>query len=346
MLEKYWNPIIHSEVLLPEPDATGYSMEIRPILAYKLGEGHTRISLLAGCHADEPAGTMLLKRLVTYLSRQEAHHPLLNQLTWFIVPDANPDGAAFNLRWTTGVTTSYDLVKYLTFVVRDLPGYDLEFGFPKSIHGKGLRPENDFLFHFWQSNRQPFDLHVSLHSMSIGFGAYFLLDGQQVDRNASIMNTCAAAVSRLGYPMHDIDRKGEKGFYRIQPGFAAFPTAATMKQYFLERGDHVMADRFYPTSMECMQYFGGNCLSLVSEIPLFLLPRTPPLKDLPSLEETYAYWRNYLTQCQVKLLYGKQSKQAIVKELIQMEIRSIPVFDQMSMQLGLINAGLTALFNP
>ena len=41
----------------------GRSREGNPIYGYRLGEGEIGVSLIAGCHADEPVGPEMLRRL-------------------------------------------------------------------------------------------------------------------------------------------------------------------------------------------------------------------------------------------------------------------------------------------
>ena len=57
----------------------GHSRETRSIKAFRFGRGDTRISLLAGCHADEPVGPRLLRHLAAYLSSLPSSDPMLEQ---------------------------------------------------------------------------------------------------------------------------------------------------------------------------------------------------------------------------------------------------------------------------
>ncbi len=219
MLETYINTILATPIQLPPPPAGGQSREGRPLPAYRLGHGPQRISLIAGCHADEPTGPRLLRHLLSYLSRQEAGHPLLSGYSWWIIPHANPDGEAINRRWYSEKDQYYNLARYLRHAERAFPGQDIEFGFP--IEGKAgpLREENAFIYDFWRSADAPFHLHASLHSMAIAFGAWFLIDPNWVERSAGIQEQCRRKTLEMGYPLHDVDRQGEKGFHRIAEGF-------------------------------------------------------------------------------------------------------------------------------
>jgi len=62
--------VLPIEAILSSPSPTpppgrpiGHSREGREIAAYRLGRGPLRLSLIAGCHADEPVGPAMLRRL-------------------------------------------------------------------------------------------------------------------------------------------------------------------------------------------------------------------------------------------------------------------------------------------
>ncbi len=86
----------------------GRSREGRDIRAFRFGTGTTRVSLIGGCHADEPVGPRLLRHLCAYLSTLPASDPLIEQYDWWIVPHVNPDGEAVNRAWYDGDDVTYD----------------------------------------------------------------------------------------------------------------------------------------------------------------------------------------------------------------------------------------------
>ena len=79
-------------------------------------------------------------------------------------------------------------------------------------------------------------------------------------------------VRELGYRLHDVDRGGEKGFHRIDEGFTTRPDSRAMAAHFEALGDPATAALFRPSSMEYVRSLGGDPLTLVSEMPLFLVP--------------------------------------------------------------------------
>jgi predicted deacylase len=97
----------------PEPaeagELIGASRDGREVRAFRYGAGPRRISLLAGCHADEPVGPRLLRRVSGYLAKLPPDDALLTDYQWWIVPHINPDGAARNSRWQTESAPAYDL---------------------------------------------------------------------------------------------------------------------------------------------------------------------------------------------------------------------------------------------
>lgn len=80
-------------------DTIGLSRENRPVKAAVIGRGNMNISLIAGCHADEPVGPRLLRKLQTWLKGLDDHHKLIRDYKWWIVPHANPDGEQVNKKW-------------------------------------------------------------------------------------------------------------------------------------------------------------------------------------------------------------------------------------------------------
>ena len=125
MVESYIEDIVTTSLILPPPHFEGSSREGRPLPGYHYGSGGFKISLIAGCHADEPTGPRLLRHLVSYLSQQESSHPLLQGYSWWIVPHANPDGEVANRGWYAESDNHYSLPRYLQYAVRELPGDDM-----------------------------------------------------------------------------------------------------------------------------------------------------------------------------------------------------------------------------
>ena len=215
----------------------GTSREGRPIRGFRLGTGEIRLSLLGGCHADEPVGPRLLRHVAAYLSTLSSDDPLLERFEWWIVPHINPDGEVRNHVWYGDEDRAYDLGRYLTSVIRELPGDDIEFGFPRDPNDDGARPENRAVYDWWRSADGPFALHISFHGMGFAAGPWFLLEQAWSDRLAPLMDACSNSVSELGYRLHDVERHGEKGFVRLGKGFCTRPDSRAMRQHFLDQGD-------------------------------------------------------------------------------------------------------------
>jgi len=110
-----------------EGQVIGHSRQGRSIRAFDLGSGPIRISLIGGCHADEPVGPAMLEKLATHLGTLAPTHPLLVEMRWQIVPHVNLDGAAVNALWSDLTLPStdhlgagdeaYDLVAYAFLVI-------------------------------------------------------------------------------------------------------------------------------------------------------------------------------------------------------------------------------------
>jgi len=97
-------PIIYSlkSNLVFEIQPVGQSVEGREINLIKIGHGETKILLWSQMHGDESTATMSLFDLCNFFSRHDDLDPLrvvlLDQVSIFIVPMLNPDGAELNRR--------------------------------------------------------------------------------------------------------------------------------------------------------------------------------------------------------------------------------------------------------
>jgi len=268
-----------------DPLVLGESREGRAIHGWLLGQGPLRISLIAGCHGDEPVSPRFLFGLVRRLEADPSD-PLLRLATLRIVPDANPDAHARNETWWQEGEGVGNLPSYLLRRVRELPGDDLEFGFPGAPWGdKGLRPEAVAVSRFL-SGGGPLDLHGSLHGLGFGGGPWFLVESAWRDRLEPYRARCLDAVAREGLSVHDVDRHGEKGFVRISEGFCTRPDSVSMRNHFLSANDTATAALFRPSSMEFARSLGGDPFTLVSEIPLFLTP----VPEDPAWKSRIAGW--------------------------------------------------------
>ena len=235
----------------PEPQKIGRSRDGRPIFAYRIGDGPVRVSLVGGCHADEPVGPRFLRRMVGFLAGEEGS-ALRDAATWLIIPHINPDGAALNAAWQTPGADRYDFADYLRHRVRELPGDDIEFGFPHGEDDLASRPENRAAWDFWRAHA-PFDLHVSMHGMSVAAGPYFLVERSWWPRFGEAAGALTREVEAAGYALHDVERHGEKGFHRLARGFCSRPDSGAMRRHFLDLGDPGTAARFRPSSMEAVR---------------------------------------------------------------------------------------------
>ena len=344
------SPVARLEELLATPadapaeraEVLGRSREDRPVLGWRLGDGPDRVSLIAGCHADEPVGPHLLRRLVAWLDGLETDDPLLEELSWWIVPHANPDGEARNLAWYHEEPRAlrYDAAGFAAEAVREAPGDDVEFGFPRGPEDADVRPENRAIAAWWGAAGGPFRFHVSLHGMAVGAGPWFLLEEAWVDRTDGLRERCRRATRSRGYRLHDDPRRGEKGFRRLEEGFSTRPDSRAMRDHFLERGDEGTAARFRPSSMESIRALGGDALTAVSEMPLFLAP--PWSLDGTEGRPAYAPWKERLGRWRAAIDAGERTPAEVARRARGLGLRPMPVRDQMALQWTLITAGLAA----
>ena len=328
-------------------EVIGHSRSGLEIGALQLGSGDIDLSLIAGCHADEPVGPAMLGKLAHYLSSLPASHKLLESITWSIVPHVNPDGAEANAGWTSSIhkTTdskgqpdqTYDPIDYVRSVVREAPGDDIEFGFPHDKDDLEARPENRAVARFLAS-RAPFDLHASFHGMGFAPGPWFLIEPAWIDRTANLRDRLRARVAAMGLTPLDIDRKGEKGFKRIDKGFSTRPDSTAMVRHFQRLGQPEIAAHFRPSSMEHVRALGGDPFTFVSEMPLFLLPPPGHSSSLPSFEAGTSGMRQIHDWFHRNLTAHGQRE--AVEAVRRSGVEAMPIRDQMRLQLEFLDAAI------
>ena len=292
-----------------------------------MGTGPVTVSLIAGNHADEPVGPETLRSLLLNgLARRDDMDSLLRRVQFVIVPHTNPDGEARNRAWMEAWP---DLEAYLKEAVRENPGRDMEYGFPD------MRPENTHVSAFLREHG-PFDLHASLHGMSAGEGAMLLINRPWTFRTQSLRDDFASAAAAKGLPLHDHNRKGEKGFFWIEPGFQTTPRGDAMRTYFRAQDDPAMAERFHDSSMEFVASLGGDPLSLVTELPLFLIRGEERDEHQPT---RYLTLRERLPEIKARLDQGED-----VDELLApFDVRPVPLDAAMHLQFRALELGLRAV---
>lgn len=305
----------------------GESEEGRPLYGVVLGRGRQAVSLIAGAHADEPVGPETLRTFLLEGLRQRARmEALFEHFRFVVVPHINPDGEARNRAW---IERWPDLEAYLAGVVREPPGRDLEFGFPR------MRPENRLVSEFL-SAYAPFALHMSLHGMAFSEGALLLIERHWSFRTRGLQDGFAEAARAAGLPLHDHNRKGEKGFFYLAPGFNTTPEGEAMRCYFEAFGDEAMAARFHSSSMEWVRSLGGDPLCLVTELPLFLLP---PSEAAPGVPATYLAFKERLPELKLRCRQGEPVPEA----LGPFDPRPLDLATAVRLQLRTVELGLQAV---
>ncbi|MCB0718417.1 MAG: peptidase M14 [Bacteroidetes bacterium] len=306
----------------------GTSENDRPIIGVTLGNGPRKVSVIAGCHADEPVGPETIRTLiVSGLRQKDSIADLLSEYTFVLVPHVNPDGESRNRPWMRDWP---DPVAYLRDVVREEPGRDVEFGFP------GLRKENKAVARFLEKNG-PFQLHMSLHGMGFAEGGSLLINRSWSFRSASVREGFerACASERLG--LHDHNRFGEKGFFYLGPGFSTTPDSDAMRKFFLTRGDQTVAAGFRMSSMEYVESLGDDPLCIVTEVPLFTLAAAP--SATPGTPATYLDFKSLLPDLQKKVARKKSIDDALARFFVQ----PVPLRAAMKLQVRTIELGLEAV---
>jgi len=300
-----------------------------PLLGFIIGSGPKKVSLIAGSHADEPVGPETLRTFVrTAISTPERLSGLLQKFTFFVVTHTNPDGETANVPW---IKRWPSIEGYLKQALREPPGRDIEFGYPD------MRHENEAVAEFL-TEHGPFDLHMSLHSMSFSDGALLLIERSWVDRSEGIQSAFKELAAANNLRLHDHDRGGEKGFEYIGPGFSTTPEGTRMREYFEKRRELTTARKFKDSSMEFVKSLGGDPLCLVTELPLFLITKVG--KSEPAGDpQTYLKLKAHLSAARRTAM----ANQSIDWFIERYGLRAIPAADSIRFQLGVIEIGLEAI---
>ena len=112
-----------------------------------------------------------------------------------------------------------------------------------------------------------------------------------------------------------------------------------MREHFLGLGDKATADRFRPSSMETVRSFGGDCLTVVSEMPLFITPGVGETLGPPDpIREAWLERRNRWVSV---LRSGTDDEVASVEaEIATSGLQPMPIRDQMVLQWTLVAAAI------
>lgn len=319
----------------------GESREGRPLWGLRIGRGRRSVSLTAGAHADEPAGPVTAVCLARALVESDELAPWLESHRFFICPQVNPDGAERNRIWFVDPP---DPLKYFQHVQRELPGDDVEFGYPRKAgyfraqndedvrSGLGpLRAENAAVADFLEPG-SPFVYHASLHSMGISEGAWFLIGRNWVERAGPLMDRLEPHVRASGLGWHDIERRGDKGFSRIRRGFCTTPNHLAMRRHFLEAGDPDAARKFHPSSMEFAQSLGGDPLVMVSELPMFVIRGGGERSDPPMEATPYTRCRDALMEARRFDPGSEKGRAALQEVLTEFGVEPVPFENQVRLQ--------------
>jgi len=197
------------------------------------------------------------------------------------------------------------------------------------------RPENLAVAAFLAEGA-PFHLHASFHGMSFASGPWFLLEAAWIERTAALRDAVRRRVREMGYEPFDVDRGGEKGFHRIDEGFTTRPDSRSMVRWFEARDDPGMAAKFRPSSMEYVRSLGGDPLTMVSEMPLFLRPLEAGETGRPDDPRLRAFL--------ARVAGG--SPERVRAEIESGKVIGMPIRDQMRLQLVFLDAALIAVAAP
>ena len=312
------------EVTLQE---IGASEQRRPIHAFVIGSGATRVALLGGAHSDEPVGPEMLRLLVNhFITNDEKAHLLLQKYTFIILPHINPDGEAKNQQW---IARWPDMAAYAQHAFREEPGRDLEFGYPD------MRRENKAVSNFLREYA-PFELYINFHGMAFSEGLMLLIERHWIEQTNQLRGDFQQIAESHNLPLHDHDRGGEKGFEYIGPGFTTTPEGRAMQHHFKELDDEETASKFRLSSMEYVRSLGGDPLCLVTELPLFIVKLKEGSANEPGTPESYLEFKKKIPELRKRAA----NDEPLSPILDAFDINPLPLQTSVQMQLLVIKKAL------
>jgi len=195
--------------------------------------------------------------------------------------------------------------------------------------------ENRLVAAFLQAHA-PFGLHMSLHGMGFSEGAMLLIERHWAGRTGRLREGFVRAARAAGLRLHDHNRKGEKGFFYIEPGFTTTPEGEAMRAHFRALGDEATAARFHDSSMEFVRTLGGDPLCVVTELPLFVVAqRAPHRAGHPA---AYLAFKDQLPQ----LTLRASRDQDISEALAAFGVQPLGLAEAMRLQLRAVALGVEA----
>ena len=93
--------------------------------------------------------------------------------------------------------------------------------------------------------------------------------------------------------------------------------------------------------MEAVRSLGGDTLTLVTEMPLFITPGVGETLGPPDPEAVR--WKARIDGWRAELAAGRAAPAEVTREGARLGIRPMPVTDQMKLQWTLVEAGLEAV---
>jgi hypothetical protein len=173
--------------------------------------------------------------------------------------------------------------------------------------------------------------------MGFAAGPWFLIEPAWRDRFDRVREICVNAVDALGYKLHDVERQGEKGFFRLERGFCTRPDSRFMREHFIAQDEPDTASLFRLSSMETIRSLGGDPLTLVSEMPLFITPGVG--ESLGPPDPVAEKWKRLLEGWRAELQAGGKAADMAAAARAR-GLKAMPIRDQMKLQWTFIAAGL------
>lgn len=250
----------------------GKSRKGDPVWCAKIGNG-SRNALMFGCpHPNEPIGAMMAHYFARAIAEDDAYRAKLD-LTWYIIPVSDVDGTRLNEGWFKGPITLYN---YARHYFRPASYEQVEWTFPldyKDYHYNKPIPETRALMKIIDEAKPVF--MYSLHNSGFG-GAYWYVSKPQ---EQPVYEAFHQAARGRGIPI-DLGEPEMPFIQPLAPAVFKMITSADTYEYYVSVGEDPLKlmDGCGDSSAS---YAGGNCATLVTEVPYFFEPRIQSDKEMP-----------------------------------------------------------------
>ncbi len=237
----------------------GKSKGGRQIYCAVLGNGKKNALVFGFPHSNEAVGSLTCLELIKAIPKSKA----MQQFRWYIIPCADPDGAALNEGWFKG---KFTLRKYVHNFYRGKLSAQMDWSFPVDYKGRrfsGSPPNVKALVGLIMKVKP--ELVFPIHNSGMG-GAYFFLTRRMPSgyyKEVSELCRSFSVPLDMGEPEEEFMVTLRKPFYMV-------PSFSDYSGYFK---DEITSKKSLPigtTSVDFAKSYNRKLFGIVAEVPYII----------------------------------------------------------------------------